>query len=169
MRVVKLFIICLVMWYLISWPYDLATGTFDWQMLIAGVIVSFCAAIFFRDIIAVPLTKLFSIKRIFWFILYVPVFIYYMIIANLDVLGRIIHPMLPINPGIVKVKTKLTSQSGRTALANSITLTPGTLTVDVTDDGFLYVHWISVKETDIEAATSKIVARFEIFLTKIFD
>ena len=76
---------------------------------------------------------------------------------------------MPINPGIVKVKTRLKTESGIAALANSITLTPGTLTVDVTDDGFLYVHWINVKAEDIEGATELIARKFEFFLEKIFE
>jgi multicomponent Na+:H+ antiporter subunit E len=67
------------------------------------------------------------------------------------------------------VKTRLKSESGRTALANSITLTPGTLSVDITDDGYLYIHWINVKNTDVEGASKQIVARFEPLLEKIFD
>jgi multicomponent Na+:H+ antiporter subunit E len=76
---------------------------------------------------------------------------------------------MPINPGIVKIKTRLKTDAGITALANSITLTPGTLTVDLTDDGFLYVHWINVKSTDTEEATRLIAERFEYFLEKIFE
>jgi multicomponent Na+:H+ antiporter subunit E len=87
----------------------------------------------------------------------------------LDVVYRVIHPAMPIRPGIVKVKTSLKSDSARTALANSITLTPGTMTVDITDDGYLYIHWINVRTTDVEEASRKIVTPFEWFLAKIFD
>jgi multicomponent Na+:H+ antiporter subunit E len=43
------------------------------------------------------------------------------------------------------------------------------LTVDLTDDGFLYIHWINVKSTDVEEATKLIAGRFEYFLKKIFE
>jgi multicomponent Na+:H+ antiporter subunit E len=76
---------------------------------------------------------------------------------------------MPIHPGIVKVKTTLKNPAGRTMLANSITLTPGTLTVDITDDEYLYIHWINVKSEDIEQASRDIVARFETFLRRIFE
>jgi multicomponent Na+:H+ antiporter subunit E len=59
--------------------------------------------------------------------------------------------------------------SGITALANSITLTPGTLTVDVGEEGVLYVHWINVRVTDIEETTKLIGERFEWFLKKVFE
>ena len=69
----------------------------------------------------------------------------------------------------MKIKTRLKSESAITALANSITLTPGTLTVDLTDDGYLYVHWINVKSKDTEEATRMIAQKFEYFLEKIFE
>jgi len=87
-----------------------------------------------------------------------------------DVAYRVINPRLPINPGIVKVKTNLKTETGLTFLANSITLTPGTLTVDIDRDaGVLYVHWIDVKAKDVEAATKIVVERFEKILRKIFE
>ena len=98
-----------------------------------------------------------------------PVFFYYLIKANFDVVYRALHPEMPIKPGIVKIKTNLKTESGITALANSITLTPGTLTVDLTDDGYLYVHWINVKAEDVEGATRLIARKFEWFLTRIFE
>ena len=90
--------------------------------------------------------------------------------ANIDVAYRVIHPDMPINPGIVKVKTSLKSETGLTFLANSITLTPGTLTVDIDkENGSLYVHWIDVKNKDVKGATEKIVKKFEKILTEIFE
>ena len=107
--------------------------------------------------------------RFFWFIVYVPVLFWYILLANFDVVYRVLHPKMPINPGIVKIKTRLKSESAITALANSITLTPGTLTVDLTDDGYLYVHWINVKATDVQGATEQIARKFEWLLEKIFE
>jgi multicomponent Na+:H+ antiporter subunit E len=52
-------------------------------------------------------------------------------------------------------------------LANSITLTPGTLSVDIKDE-FIYVHWIDVTDKDIDSATEKIVTTFEKFLIEIY-
>ena len=80
-----------------------------------------------------------------------------------------IHPDLPIRPGIVKVKTTLRSDTGLTLLANSITLKPGTMVVDIDrEKGFLYVHWVDVKTQDVQEATQFIVRRFERILMRIF-
>jgi multicomponent Na+:H+ antiporter subunit E len=99
----------------------------------------------------------------------VPVFLYYLVKANFDVMYRALHPQMPIKPGIVKIKTNLKTDSAITALANSITLTPGTLTVDVTDDGYLYIHWINVAAEDVEQATKHISETFEWFIKRIFE
>lgn len=64
--------------------------------------------------------------------------------ANLDVAKRVITG--EIRPGIVKVNPGLTNDLSKTLLANSITLTPGTLTVDVDNEGNYYVHWIYVSD-----------------------
>lgn len=62
--------------------------------------------------------------------------------ANIDVATRVLDPDLPIRPEIVEFKTKLSSQLAKTFLANSITLTPGTLTVDIANDRF-FVHCLT--------------------------
>jgi len=128
------------------------------SILIALIFCSRCSV--FSDVKLTPKSFLYSIGYIF-------VFIYELFKANFDVAFRVISPKLPINPGIVKVKTKLKSDFGRMMLANSITLTPGTLTVDIEDE-FIYVHWIDVTDKDIDAATEKIVTTFEKFLIEIY-
>jgi multicomponent Na+:H+ antiporter subunit E len=93
-----------------------------------------------------------------------------MLKANIEVAYRVVHPRLPIKPGIVKVRTSLQSDIAITLLANSITLTPGTMSVDVDKDrALLYVHWIDVRSPDMESATRIIVDRFERILRKIFE
>jgi multicomponent Na+:H+ antiporter subunit E len=167
MRRLIYFILSFVIWVLLTWPF--VDGGLDVQVIIAGVIASGIVAVLFHEVMPEEHHIFVSPTRLFWLIVYLPVFFYYILIANLDVVYRALHPKMPINPGIVKVKTRLKTESGITALANSITLTPGTLTVDVTDDGFLYVHWINVKAEDIEGATELIARKFEFFLEKIFE
>jgi multicomponent Na+:H+ antiporter subunit E len=75
---------------------------------------------------------------------------------------------LPIRPGIVKVRTKLKTDMARTFLANSITLTPGTLTVDCVGD-HLYIHWINIVSEDPQEETEIIVRKFERLLERIFE
>ena len=162
MRRLIYFVVSFIVWLLLTW-------TLEVQVVIAGLAASIVVALLFHEILPKEHHVFVSPIRIFWFLVYVPVFFYYIIIANLDVVYRALHPKMPINPGIVKIKTELKTDLGITALANSITLTPGTLTVDLTDDGFLYIHWINVKSTETEEATKHIAQRFEWFLKKIFE
>lgn len=167
MRRLIYFVLAFIVWVLMTWPFG--DGRIDLQVVAAGLIASFLVAILFHDILPKEHHVFISPVRVFWFLVYLPVFFWYVIRANLDVVYRALHPAMPIRPGIVKIKTNLTTDSAITALANSITLTPGTLTVDLTDDGYLYVHWINVKSDDVEQATQLIAHKFEWFLHKIFE
>ena len=167
MRRLIYFVISFIVWVLLTWPF--VEGQVDKQVVIAGLIASVFVSILFHEILPKEHHIFISPVRIFWFLVYVPVFFYYVMKANLDVVYRALHPKMPIKPGIVKIKTNLKTDSGITALANSITLTPGTLTVDLTKDGFLYIHWINVKSDDVEQATKFIAQRFEWFIKKIFE
>lgn len=167
MRRLVYFVLAFVVWVLVAWPF--VNGRLDLQVVVAGLMASFLVAMLFHDILPKEHHVFVSPIRIFWLLVYVPVFLYYVVCANLDVVYRALHPAMPIKPGIVKIKTNLKTDSAITALANSITLTPGTLTVDLTDDGYLYVHWINVKSDDVEEATQLISQRFEWFLHKIFE
>jgi multicomponent Na+:H+ antiporter subunit E len=162
MRRLVYFILAFVIWMLLTWQIDV-------QMIIAGLIASLIVAFLFHEILPKEYRVFISPVRVFWFLVYLPVFFYYVLKANLDVVYRALHPKMPIKPGIVKIKTILKTEAGITALANSITLTPGTLSVDLTDDGFLYIHWINVKSDDIEQASNLIARRFEWFLKRIFE
>lgn len=162
MRRLIYFILGFVVWMLLCFSVDV-------QVIVAGLIAAAIVSMLFHEVLPKEHQVFISPVRVFWFLVYLPVFFYYVLKANLDVVYRALHPKMPVKPGIVKIKTELKTESGITALANSITLTPGTLTVDLTEDGFLYIHWINVKSDDIEEATKHIAQRFEWFLKKIFE
>ena len=167
MRRLIYFILAFVIWILLTWPF--ADGKVDLQVMAAGLIASIIVAFLFHEMLPKEHHVFISPVRIFWLLVFLPVYFYYVVVANLDVVYRVLHPKMPIKPGIVKIKTNLKSASGITALANSITLTPGTLTVDLTDDGFLYIHWINVQSDDVEEATKLIAQKFEWFIKRIFE
>ena len=62
--------------------------------------------------------------------------------ANIDVAKCIVSPSLPISPTMIRVKASQTSDLGQVIYANSITLTPGTISVDVAN-GEILVHALS--------------------------
>ena len=70
---------------------------------------------------------------------YVPWLIWAIVKSNIDIAVRILNPRLPISPRMMKVKASQKTDLGRVIYANSITLTPGTVTVDVQGDE-LTVH-----------------------------
>ena len=143
----------------------------DWQHLVVGFFIALFVAFMTGDLFIKKPLLLKHPHRWFYFLcFYVPRFLWECLKANIDVAYRVVHPGLPINPGIVKVKTNLKTDTGLTFLANSITLTPGTMSVDIDrDNGYLYIHWINVLSEDIEVTTEFIVRRFERILEKIFE
>jgi len=79
-----------IVWILGSWPF--ADGQIDAQVVIAGLIASVIVAFLFHEILPKEHYVFISPKRIFWFLLYIPVFFYYVIMANFDVVYRALHP-----------------------------------------------------------------------------
>ena len=76
------------------------------------------------------------------FFLYLPWLAYQIVASNIHVTYLVLHPRLPIDPSLVEFDTTLRSEAGQVALAQSITLTPGTVTVDASNGRFL-VHCLS--------------------------
>jgi len=79
----------------------------------------------------------------------------------------VLHPKMPIKPGIVIIKTELKQDIAKMLFANSITLTPGTFTLDIKGDELL-IHWIYVKTQKKEESTKEIGERFEKYLKVVF-
>jgi len=138
------------------------------QELVAGVIISLIfILIFYASVQLIGFPRI-TLKKIGFLCIYIIVLFKEIIIANLDVVNRVIHPKMPITPGIIIIKTELKQDMAKMILANSITLAPSTFTLDIDDDKLL-IHWINVKTDDIGEATKIIGARFEKYLKIIFS
>lgn len=161
MNAVIYFFLCFATWMLL-------TSRIYWQNIIAGAVVSLVTTLIFSRYFQIDARKLANPKRYFWLIIYILYFIWECIKANFDVAYRVLHPSMPVRPGIVKVKLTLKKALARTILANSITMTPGTITVDIIEDT-LYVHCIYLEDTDPANYTYQISGKFEKILTKIFE
>lgn len=94
------------------------------------------------------------------FIQYLPWLLYQVVIANFHVVYLVLHPKMPIEPRIVRYKSGLKKDLSRVAFANSITLTPGTITADIVDGEYV-VHALSKKTADdlVSGDMEKRVAR----------
>ena len=161
MRYLALFILTLVFWLLLTFDLSLAN-------LIAGGAAALVTSLLFTKYFFHRVVKFIQPQRYVWLLIYLVIFTWECIKANFDVAYRVLHPAMPIKPGIVKVKLDLHSDFAKTMLANSITMTPGTISVDIIDD-ILYVHWIYVSSEDPEVYSQKIAGKFEKYIKKIFE
>lgn len=155
-----IFIVLMIVWFLIN-------NSFKLEIIVVGVILSLIIAVIFGRRTDVLNEFKFTPAAFFYTGVYLVVFFWELVKSNIHVALIVLKPSLPINPGIVKTKTVLKSKMARMILTNSITLTPGTLTVDIEGDT-LYIHWIDVKSADVEVATEEIVKKFEKILVKIY-
>ena len=161
MKKVVFFLVLLAIWLLLTWSLDT-------QEVIVGIVLAVFLAFVLSRTFPTQITRMFNPLRWLWFLVYIVYFAYYCIKANLDVAYRVLHPDVPIRPGIIKVRTELQSDIAKTFLANSITLTPGTLTIDI-DGADFFVHWISISTDDPQQQTEIIIKRFECMLRRIFE
>jgi multicomponent Na+:H+ antiporter subunit E len=161
MRYVTVFILSMIFWFMLTFEFTIPN-------LIVGAVASIITSAFFTRFFVKNVYKLIQPKRYFWFLVYLFVFIWECLKANIDVAYRVLHPKMPIRPGIVKVRTTLKSDLAKMMLANSITMTPGTISVDIIDE-YLYIHWIYIKSEDPEVYTSIITGAFEKYIKKIIE
>jgi len=161
MRALVLFVLLFLIWGLLTFNLSLPN-------LVVGAAAAALTTLIFSPYFPRDVKKIFQIKRYFWLLLYAFVFLWECIKANFDVAYRVLHPRMPIKPGIVKFKTGLKSEMAKTMLANSITMTPGTITVDIIDDDF-YIHWIYVRSQKPEEYSKAIAGQFEKFIERIFE
>ena len=161
MKYIVFFILSFLFWMLLTLSVAIPN-------IIIGLLASFITTLFFGRYFVDNVSKFLDPQRYFWAIIYLFIFIWECIKANFDVAYRVLHPAMPIKPGIVKVPLHIKSDMARTMLANSITMTPGTISVDIIGDD-LYVHWIYVSSQEPEVYTQKISGRFEKFIAKIFE
>ena len=155
-----LFVTLLLFWVLLA-------GSLSVDTLMVGAAVSLVIALLFRDGLSFFTEFRFTPAAIVAGFRFYGYFFKELVRSNLKLAAIVLHPSLPIEPGIVKVRTRLKSRMGRLMLANSITLTPGTLTVEL-DGEWIYVHWVTVESVDVEEATAHIVAGFESYLEVMY-
>ncbi len=125
------------------------SGMFDAFHLALGVISCLIITLISGDLFfnSEKITKSHIINGL-RFIKYLPWLIYQIIIANIHVAYLVLHPKMPIEPFVLEYKAKLKKDISKVVFANSIILTPGTITMDITKDNVFLVHCISRKVAD---------------------
>ena len=137
------FLILFAIWLLLS-------GKFDLFHLTLGFIACALISSYTGDLLF-PSSKMEGLLSLwFRFIKYIPWLIYQVFIANIHVLYLVFHPRMMelIDPRIVRFESKLKSDLARVTFANSITLTPGTITVNVSIFGNFAVHAIDAPSAE---------------------
>lgn len=135
------FCVMFLFWLLLS-------GFFDAFHLTAGVICSAIVALISHDLLVKEKGNKMLLKS-FKFVIYIGWELWQIIVANFDVAYRVLHPKMPIDPLIIEFDTSLRSDFALVTLANSITLTPGTITILVEPEkGKFWVHAIAKKPAD---------------------
>ena len=105
------------------------------------------------------------LPRLHYLVIFAAVLVFNMYVASFRVLWQILRGN--INPGIVHFRTRLKTDIARVALASSITLTPGTITLDL-DDDHLVVHWLDARTTHSRYAGKLIKGAHEKLLKKVW-
>ncbi len=151
--------------------YIVFTGSVTPYDIVTGLAVSLVVGGLFATVTVENPSKVFNPARWAYLIAYA---LYYFFVAevksHLDVMYRILHPKMPVRPGIVRVPYDVETDYAVTAVANSITNTPGTVVVDIKPEKkTFYVHWINVETTDPYEARKKISLAFEQYAKKVFD
>ena len=140
------FLITTVVAYVVYLLLTIGSGTvalWSREELVIGAVLAVISGALLRNRFIGKDLRMLNPRRWFTFLLYLFPFFFAMAKANVDVAYRVITGR--INPAIVKINPKLEKDLSLTFLANSITLTPGTLSVDVDQKtNELYVHWINV-------------------------
>jgi len=159
-RFILTFLFLMLFWLILSF-------NFQFPSILVGIIISLFISLLSYNLFIQGNEGIHSkmIGTVWYLFVYVFVLLYEMFLASLDVVYRV--ATMDINPEIVMIKTVIKSDLGILLLANSITLTPGTITVD-TEGEYIYVHWLYARTTNFGHASELIKGRFEQWLERIF-
>ncbi|MYC32558.1 MAG: hypothetical protein F4X64_05210 [Chloroflexi bacterium] len=127
------------------------SGTLKGEFLTGGII-SVVVVLFVKEAIFHP-SNLLGFERpparfswlvgtMFRLAIYFPLLLWEIAVANVHVARLVLDPRMPINPSLVEFESPLRTEASNALLANSITLTPGTVTVDMSAHRFI-IHCIS--------------------------
>lgn len=155
------------LWALLTTVWVAISSSLAVESVVAGALISALLSYVFARRFPVWSGIRFSPSRLYHFIHYTFTFIAELVRANLNMMRYVYARRISVSPGIVRVKTRLQSPIGRLALANSISLTPGSLVLDMDEHG-LTIHCLDIQALDREKASEAIAGPFEPHLEKAF-
>ncbi|MFB6137966.1 MAG: Na+/H+ antiporter subunit E [Halobacteriaceae archaeon] len=135
--------------------------------LVFGLAVGLPTAFVFRRLYRERTDAVHAVRASPYAALYVAVFVWELVTANVDVAYRVLAPSMPIEPRVIEVPLRVQTDAAVTTIANSITLTPGTLTMDHDEErNALYVHAIDGRDPESVVAP---IRRWEDYALVVFD
>lgn len=157
LHALALWLFCFGLWLLLS-------GYFDVPLLLGFGVLS-CALVVFvawRTEVIDPEEQPLRLRFNLHIFSYWPWLLWQIVLSNLDVAKRILDPRLPISPTLITLRPTQRSDLGRVIYANSITLTPGTVTTALSGDT-LEVHALTREAADslLEGDMDRRVTRLE--------
>lgn len=152
----------IVQFFLLLGLWLLLSGHYDFKHILMGIFSSILVVLinlrlrkyyFFKEEIDETYAKIKGIfpsrLRFVRVLFYIPWLIMQIIIASLQVAAVVLNPKMPIDPALVRFKTRLPNIASKVILGNSITLTPGTITIQIEDDEFLVHALMDISATGI--------------------
>ncbi|QXM06909.1 Na+/H+ antiporter subunit E [Crassaminicella indica] len=154
-KIIRLFFF-IVFWFILA-------ETINIERLFIGVVICIGVYVLNKELIVSDEGKNFQfLKKVYCYMTYLLILIKEIIVANFQVAKIVLSPKMNISPKIVRFHSKLKSDFYRTILANSITLTPGTLTVFM-EGNELVVHCLKKEyiEDVLDSKFEKILLKIE--------
>jgi multicomponent Na+:H+ antiporter subunit E len=136
----------------------LLSGHYDFFHVFMGILCSLAVVIlnirlrkyyFYRDEIFRTSSLTISLNIFRFILFYIPWLIWQIVVASLQVAYVVLRPRMPINPALIQFHTKLPTMGSKVILGNSITLTPGTITIQIKEDEFLVHALMDVSSSGI--------------------
>lgn len=158
--IISLFVSLFLIWLMLN-------STLAWQVWALGGVLALLGAATLSGVATAYADITITPRTVVYYLVYLGLFFWELVRANLIVARLVLMPNPDLNPAIIQVKTDLKSAIGRLALANSVTLTPGTLVVDIRDDS-LFIHCINVSKSHPAEDVSESVKRFEKYLKVVY-
>lgn len=152
---IVLFVLLFAFWMILA-------SVFNVSEVILGLLTAFMIVLYSMDLVFTKheASKI-TFKTMKWFLILLIRLIKEMVIANIHVAKIVLSPSLPVDPGFVTIKQPLKKPLNQALFGNAITLTPGTLTVDMTSEEIVvhglkkvYVH--DIEESGFKKAFEKL-------------
>ncbi len=167
----SVFIFSFLFWELLVWSVNIREIYLG--LFVAAAVSAFAT----KFLIQSRPFYLYNPVRLFWILIYsVCIFFVEMVKANISMAKIVLSKdMGDTRTGIIRIpgSKKIKSGYGLAMVANSITLTPGTITMDVAEDdkgnNYYYIHWINVETTDRQKAGEIIKGRMEKGIGRIWE